>query len=399
MSYIPGAGSGAPSDATYITQTANGSLSAEQALSLLATGLVKVETGTGVLSTAVAGDLPSHTHAQADVTNLTTDLAAKQPDVQFKDEGVNAGTSGGVTVVDFVGAGVSAAEAAGTLTVTIAGGASTNAFGTIAVSGQSNVVADAAPDKLTLIAGTNVTITTDATGDSVTINSTGGGIADGATLAVGLTFPNTGLHLLDTNATHDLILKPGSDLTVDRTLTLTTGDLDRTLTIAGDGSIVGTNTGDITLAGTPDYITLSGQAITRGQIDLTTDVTGVLPHGNLGTGGGGATKFLREDNTFQAIAGGGDVVGDDVSTTVQNIVAYNAVGGKNITELTGTQGDVLYHNGTNWAKLGFGTSGHFLKTQGTGANPAWSAVQSATFAGSKDDNFSAPSSATIFLIR
>ena len=45
-------GSGAaPTDATYITQTANGSLSAEQALSSLATGYVKNTTGTGVLST------------------------------------------------------------------------------------------------------------------------------------------------------------------------------------------------------------------------------------------------------------------------------------------------------------------------------------------------------------
>ena len=36
----------------------------------------------------------------------------------------------------------------------------------------------------------------------------------------------------------------------------------------------------VTLAGTPDYITLSGQEITRNQIDLTADVTGTLPVGN-----------------------------------------------------------------------------------------------------------------------
>jgi hypothetical protein len=41
---------GAPVDATYITQTANGSLSAEQALSALSTGIMKVTTGTGVVS-------------------------------------------------------------------------------------------------------------------------------------------------------------------------------------------------------------------------------------------------------------------------------------------------------------------------------------------------------------
>ena len=41
------------------------------------------------------------------------------------------------------------------------------------------------------------------------------------------------------------------------------------------------NSTDVTLAGTPDYITISGQTITRNQIDLTTDVTGVLPEANL----------------------------------------------------------------------------------------------------------------------
>jgi hypothetical protein len=40
-------------DATYITQTANGTLSAEQALSTLSTGVMKVTTTTGVISTAV----------------------------------------------------------------------------------------------------------------------------------------------------------------------------------------------------------------------------------------------------------------------------------------------------------------------------------------------------------
>lgn len=41
------------------------------------------------------------------------------------------------------------------------------------------------------------------------------------------------------------------------------------------------NSTNVTLAGTPDYITISGQQITRNQIDLTADVTGVLPEANL----------------------------------------------------------------------------------------------------------------------
>jgi hypothetical protein len=42
------------------------------------------------------------------------------------------------------------------------------------------------------------------------------------------------------------------------------------------------NSTDVTLAGTYDYLTLSGQQITLGQIDLSTDVTGTLPSGNIG---------------------------------------------------------------------------------------------------------------------
>lgn len=60
----------------------------------------------------------------------------------------------------------------------------------------------------------------------------GGDVSDGDTLTTGLTFPNSGLHILDTNASHDLIVAPGSDLTADRTLTITTGDADRTLNIS-----------------------------------------------------------------------------------------------------------------------------------------------------------------------
>lgn len=48
-------------------------------------------------------------------------------------------------------------------------------FSTIAVSGQSNVVAEIAGDTLTLVAGSNITITTDAATDTITIAATGGG--------------------------------------------------------------------------------------------------------------------------------------------------------------------------------------------------------------------------------
>jgi hypothetical protein len=60
--------------------------------------------------------------------------------------------------------------------------------------------------------------------------------------------PNIGLKILDTNASHYLSIVPGSDLTADRTLTVTTGDSSRTLTMSGDATISGTNTGDVSAA-------------------------------------------------------------------------------------------------------------------------------------------------------
>ena len=46
----------------------------------------------------------------------------------------------------------------------------------------------------------------------------------------------------------------------------------------------------------------------------------------------------------------------------------------------GTQGDILYYGASGApTRLGFGTSGYVLKTQGTGANPAWAADTDTTY--------------------
>ncbi len=59
--------------------------------------------------------------------------------------------------------------------VAASAGTVTEAFKTIAVSGQSDVVADLAADTLTLAAGTNITLTTNAGTDTITIAASGGG--------------------------------------------------------------------------------------------------------------------------------------------------------------------------------------------------------------------------------
>lgn len=49
-----------------------------------------------------------------------------------------------------------------------------------------------------------------------------------------ITFTNAGIHIQDTDASHDLIVKGGSNLSADRTLTITTGDSDQTLVITSN---------------------------------------------------------------------------------------------------------------------------------------------------------------------
>ena len=70
-----------------------------------------------------------------------------------------------------------------TIASTASGGVTSDSFATIAVAGQSSVVADNATDTLTLVAGTGISITTNATTDTVTINST---VSSGATAFTGL---------------------------------------------------------------------------------------------------------------------------------------------------------------------------------------------------------------------
>ncbi|MEO0975980.1 MAG: hypothetical protein AAFV69_14020 [Pseudomonadota bacterium] len=69
------------------------------------------------------------------------------------------------------------------------------------------------------------------------------------------------------------------------------------------------NSTNVTLAGSLDYLTLSGQQITLGAIDLATDTTGSLAISNLSTTGtASSSTFLRGDGQWTAIGGGGDML-------------------------------------------------------------------------------------------
>ena len=85
------------------------------------------------------------------------------------------------------------------------------------------------------------------------------------------------------------------------------------------------NSTDVTLAGTPDYITISGQTITRNLIDLANDVTGDLPISKGGTGA--STAAAARSNL------GVDAAGTDNSTDVTIAAGkdYISISGQELT--------------------------------------------------------------------
>ena len=105
------------------------------------------------------------------------------------------------------------------------------------------------------------------------------------------------------------------------------------------GNTSGTNTGDVTLSGTPDYITISNQVITRNQIDLANDVTGTLPVGN---GGTGATSLT--DGGVLLGSGTGAITATAVLTNGQLLIGDNS-GDPTVATLTGTSNQVTVTNG------------------------------------------------------
>ena len=171
-------------------------------------------------------------------------------------------------------------------------GASTNAndSGLIIERGSTGdnaaIIWDESADKFTL--GTT-TSTPSATGD-LTI-STGTLVATIEGNVTGNVTGSASLNLLKSNNLSDL----ASASTARSNLGVDAAGTD--------------NSTNVTLAGSLDYITLSGQEITRNAINLTTDVTGTLPVGNGGTGLTSISTLLNSNVTPTSL---GLVIGTNV---------------------------------------------------------------------------------------
>ena len=206
--------------------------------------------------------------------------------------------------------------------VEIGGGSGTvtEAFKTISVSGQSDVVADSATDTLTLVAGSNMTLTTNASGDTITFASSGGGGSQN----LFSTFAVSGQNNVVADSTTDTLT-----FVAGTGITLTTDATNDQITIAN--SATGANAfGNIAVSGqttvaadsTNDTLTLVGGTGISVTTDASTDTVTI-------------TNSSTAGNSFGTIAvsGQGSVVADQANDTL------TLVAGSNVTLTTSAAGD------------------------------------------------------------
>jgi plastocyanin len=125
-----------------------------------------------------------------------------------------------------------------------------NSFSTVVVAGQSSVIADSTADTLTLVAGSNITITTSAGTDTITINST--------TSTGSITFVGTTIDSADSSTiTFTPIVAFDSDIVVGNEIVFADGSKQATSAVGvpgptgpqGPAGASGSGSGDVLSSG------------------------------------------------------------------------------------------------------------------------------------------------------
>lgn len=138
-----------------------------------------------------------------------------------------------------------------------------------------------------------------------------------------VTFGNTGLKIEDTDASHVLTISPGSNLTADRTLTITTGDAGRTITLSGNPTLADWFDQSVKTSADPAFNTIklndSDDSHTV-QILVSSNLTANRTL-TLATGDGSRTVTLSADLTVEAAS----LINQDL-TTDSSVVQFARLG-------------------------------------------------------------------------
>lgn len=138
-----------------------------------------------------------------------------------------------------------------------------------------------------------VPVITMATGTLVGRSTAGTGSIEEIALGAGIALAASTLTVgwLDTNSSHRMRLACGSDITADRTITITGGDADRTITLTGNATL----NQDVSTAGSPSFQAISG---TTGTFSGTVTTTGANSTININpTAGGYGTLGFQDGST------------------------------------------------------------------------------------------------------
>ena len=186
-----------------------------------------------------------------------------------------------------------------------------NAFGTIAVSGQSNVAADSNSDTLTLIAGSNITLTTDASGDSVTIASSGGGTTQNLFETIAVSGQSD---IVADGATDTLTFAAGSNIT------LTTTPGTDTLTIAASGGEVTVQEEGSSLSTAATTLNFVGSGVTATGTGATKTIT--IPGGSSAAASDILTRFVYTTSSSTTAFSGADDNSATLNYTIGAVQVY-----------------------------------------------------------------------------
>jgi hypothetical protein len=246
----------------------------------------------------------------SDITNSFSSIS-----VAGQDNIVAETTTQGITFVSGTNITMLTDNTSKRLTIS-ASATQSNSFATVAVSGQSNVVADSSTDTLTLVAGPNITITTNAGTDTITISATSSG---GETSGVSTGTANRLAYYASTGA---VVGDTGTNLTWDGSTLGVTGTVSAT-TFSGSGA---------------SLTSIPNSALTNSSIGFVSGGNGLLVSAASAALGGSLT-ITNTGVTGLSNGTGISLSGSTGSVTVTNSGVTGITAGSGIS-LSGSTGNV-----------------------------------------------------------